>query len=50
MIANKQDVLNVVDFPPILGPVSNIIGSLKLMSFGTKSIEYNAGCTPSATS
>lgn len=50
IIANKHDVLNIVDLPPMFGPVNNIIGLLKLISLATKSIEYNAGCIPSTTS
>jgi hypothetical protein len=43
MIARRQDVLRIVDLPPMLGPVRRMMGSLKLMLFGTKSIEYKEG-------
>lgn len=43
MMARRQDVLRMVDLPPIFGPVRRMIGSLKLMLLGTKSIEYKEG-------
>lgn len=43
MMARRQEVLSMVDLPPMLGPVRRMIGSLKLMLLGTKSIEYKDG-------
>jgi hypothetical protein len=39
MIAKRQEVLRIVDLPPMFGPVSMMIGSLKLISLGIKSME-----------
>ncbi len=49
IMARREEVLRMVDLPPMLGPVRRMIGSLKLMLLGTKSIEYSDGWIASIT-